>query len=294
MSDREPCGHHDPVSPSSSITSATAATRRADCVRIAEEAAVLLRERFGDPGEIQGKGDIAARYDVVTEVDVLSERLVLGRIAECAREALVLAEEGGLTASDGSLVEADPSSVEELWIVDPLDGTINFAHEIPHFGVSVACWRSGEPFAGAIVDPMVGETFSFERDAGDGRGAAFHGDRRLELDASIVPGVSIVYLGSSALRMPQVVSRFRGTRQLASAALALAWTAAGRCGAYVQPGGLQAWDWAVGAPLVEAAGGTVTDLAGQWPASLQGGTGILAAAPAVHADLAPVLADLAS
>lgn len=270
---------------------ASAAARRADCIRIGEEAAVLLRERFGDPGEIQGKGDIEARFDLVTEVDVLSERLVLGRIAECAPEALVLAEEGGLTASDGSRMEADPAAVDELWIVDPLDGTINFAHEIPHFAVSIACWRQGEPFAGAIVDPMVGETFSFEWPPGDERGSAWHGDRPLELDDSITPARSIVYLGSSALRMPDVVRRFRGTRQLASAALALAWTAAGRCGAYVQPGGLQAWDWAVGAPLVQAAGGTVTDLAGSWPGPLDGATGILAAAPAVHDELAPVLAD---
>lgn len=289
MHDDEALGHDLPVTTS---TAGTAAARRDDCIRIAEDAAVLLRERFGDPGEISDKGDIATRYDVVTEVDVLSERLVLGRIAESAPAALVLAEEGGLTASDGSRVDVDPAGVDELWIVDPLDGTINFAHEIPHFAVSVACWRRGEPFAGAIVDPMVGETFSFEREAGDERGAAFRGDHRLELEESIVPGVSIVYLGSSALRMPEIVRRFRGTRQLASAALALAWTAAGRCGAYVQPGGLQPWDWAVGAPLVQAAGGTVTDLAGEWPASLRGGTGILAAAPAVHRDIAPVIADL--
>lgn len=274
------------------MTTTSAAARRADCERIALEAAELLRSRFGDPGEIQDKGDIQSRYDVVTEVDVLSEQLVLGRIGELAPDALVMAEEGGLTRSDGVLVDEDPAEAAELWIVDPLDGTINFAHEIPHFGVSVACWRHGQPVAGAIVDPMVQECFSFEREP-DGPTAAFHGERRLHLEPSIVPAVSIVYLGSTALRIPQVVQRFRGTRQLASAALALAWTAAGRCGAYIQPGGLQPWDWAVGAPLVQAAGGIVTDIGGvEWPARLRGGTGILAAAPGVHRELAPVVAEL--
>ena len=272
----------------------TATDRRLDCVRIAREAGALLRERFGRPGEVKDKGDIRERYDVVTEVDVLSEQLVLGRIAELAPSSYVLAEEGGLTGSDGVTIDLDPASADELWIVDPLDGTINFAYEIPHFGVSIACWRRGRPVAGCILDPMVGEEFSFEwpEHGEDGESAAFHGERHLHLDESITPGVSIVYLGSSAYRMPDIVGQFRGTRQLASAALALAWTAAGRCGAYIQPGGLQPWDWAVGAPLVQAAGGTVTDAGGRdWSAALDAATGIIAAAPGVHEPVAAALAD---
>ncbi len=83
----------------------TATDRRLDCVRSAREAGALLRERFGRPGEVKDKGDIRERYDVVTEVDVLSEQLVLGRIAELAPSSYVLAEEGGLTGSDGVTID---------------------------------------------------------------------------------------------------------------------------------------------------------------------------------------------
>jgi myo-inositol-1(or 4)-monophosphatase len=270
---------------------ATATQRRADCERIAREAARLLKSRFGDPGEVSDKGDPTLYYDVVTEVDFLTEQLVLGLIRECAPDSLVLAEEGGMTAADGTRVDADPRQVEELWIVDPLDGTINFAHNIPHFAVSVACWRNGEPFAGAIADPMVGELFSFERTSADDQ-SAWHDGRRVELADPGGAGNTLVYVGNSASRMPELVARFRGVRQLASAALALVWVGVGRCGAYVQLGSLNAWDWAAGVPFIHAAGGVVSDETGHgWSAPLDRPTGIIAAAPSVHADVAALLDD---
>lgn len=268
----------------------TATARRADCERIAREAARLLKSRFGDPGEVSDKGDPSVMYDVVTEVDVLAEQLVLGLIRECAPDSLVLAEEGGMTAADGTRVDVDPSEVEELWIVDPLDGTINFAHGIPHFAVSVACWRRGEPLAGAIADPMVGELFSFERASADDQ-SAWHDGKRIELVDPGGAGNSLVYVGSSASRVPELISRFRGVRQLASAALALGWVGVGRCGAYVQLGSLNPWDWAAGVPFIHAAGGVVSDETGRgWPAPLDRSIGIIAAAPSVHAEVAHLLA----
>ena len=268
---------------------ATARDRRLDCERIAREAAGFLRSRFGNPGVVSDKGDPSEWYDVVTEVDVLCEQLVLSRIAECNPHALVLAEEGGLTAADGSRVEVDPASVHELWIVDPLDGTVNFAHDVPHFAVSIACWRRGVPFAGAIADPMVGEVFSFEQPV-DGEAGAFHDGKQITLVDPGGAANALVYVGSSAARIPELVRQFRGVRQLASAALALAWTSVGRCGAYVQLGGLNSWDWAVGVPLIVAAGGVVTDSAlDPWSVPLEGRTGIVAAAPSVHAEVAAFL-----
>lgn len=267
----------------------TATQRRADCERIAREAARLLRSRFGDPGTVSDKGDPSVSYDVVTEVDFLTEQLVLGLIRECAPDSLVLAEEGGMTAADGTRVDVDPSEVDELWIVDPLDGTINFAHGIPHFAVSVACWRRGEPLAGAIADPMVGELFSFERTSADEQ-SAWHDGRRITLADPGGAGNTLVYVGNSASRMPELVARFRGVRQLASAALALAWVGVGRCGAYVQLGSLNAWDWAAGVPFIHAAGGVVSDQTGRgWPAPLDRTIGIVAAAPSVHADVVDLL-----
>ncbi|MCB0878188.1 MAG: hypothetical protein KDC46_04325, partial [Thermoleophilia bacterium] len=218
--------------------------------------------------------------------------LVLRGIDEIAAPgALVLAEEGGFTRPDGTKVDddLDPATVEELWIVDPLDGTINFAHNIPHFAVSVACWRSGRPVAGAIVDPMVGETFSVEVDA-DGPGRAYHDGQLVQLRDPDGAGNALVYLGSSVRRLPEVIARFRGTRQLASACLALAWTGVGRTGAYIQRGGLNPWDWGVGAPFVVAAGGVATvPETGSPDLPLVGTTGIIAAAPSVHAEIAPLL-----
>lgn len=268
----------------------SAAERRLDCERIAGEAARLVRGRFGDPGEVRGKGvvdDLERLMDVVTEVDHLSERLIVERIAALNPNAFVLAEEGGVTDAHGVSVDVELADAEELWLVDPLDGTVNFAHGVPHFCVSVACWRRGEPLAGAIVDPMVGETFSFER--GDvGAGAAFHDGAPVRLPSQVAPDASLLYVGgagNAALR--PVMRRFRSWRRLGSAALALAWTGAGRCGAYVQPGQLHPWDWAVGVPFIHAAGGLVTDAHGHaWTHRLDGTTGVIAASASIHAIIA--------
>lgn len=268
----------------------TATIRRLDCERIAQRAAELLRRRFGDPGVVSRKGEVESlRFDLVTEVDVLAEKLVLAGIAEVAPDAYVLAEEGGLTTPTGEPVEILPSDASELWIVDPLDGTINFAHDIPHFAVSVACWRDGRPYAGAIVDPMVGELFSVEVGGPDGDVAFKDGEpvRMADPDGA---ANAIVYIGSSVRRQPEVISRFRGCRQLASACLALAWTGVGRTGAYLQQGGLNPWDWAVGVPFVLAAGGVVSDAdGGEWVGPLTAPTGLVAAAPSVHVDLTELL-----
>jgi len=268
----------------------SAADRRIDCERIGREAAVLLRSRFGDPGEVRDKGvpnDFERMYDVVTEVDDLSEQLVLGRIHELNPDALVLAEEGGITTADGTRSDLDPAAAEELWIVDPLDGTINFAHGIPHFCVSIACWRRGEPVAGAIVDPMVGETFSFERRSSTDQ-AAYHEGRRLELGEGADPARSLIAIGGGGgVSLAPVLREFRSWRRMGSAALALAWTGSGRSGAYVQAGMLHPWDWAVGVPFIQAAGGVVTDGGGvDWPGRLTGTTGVIAGSRQIHAAIA--------
>lgn len=272
----------------------SAADRRIDCERIGREAAVLLRSRFGDPGEVRDKGvpnDLERMYDVVTEVDDLSEQRVLGRIHELNPDAVVLAEEGGFTAADGTRSDADPATAEELWIVDPLDGTINFAHGVPHFCVSIACWRLGEPVAGAIVDPMVGETFSFERHSPTEQ-SAYHEGHLLDLGPGPDPARALLAIGGGGgVSLAPLVREFRSWRRLGSAALALAWTGSGRCGAYVQSGMLHPWDWAAGVPFIQAAGGVVTDGGGiDWPGRLSGTTGVIAGAPGIHGAIASAAA----
>jgi len=272
----------------------SARDRRLDCERIALEAGALLRSRFGDPGEIRGKGDpddFERVHDVVTEVDDLSEALVLGRIAELNPGAVVLAEEGGFTDARGERTDVDAATASELWLVDPLDGTVNFAHGVPHFCVSIACWRDGVPFAGAIVDPMVGETFSFERASVDEQ-AAFHDGEPVRIPDGVPSEQSLLCVGGGGgLSLVPLVRRFRTWRRMGSAALALAWIGVGRTGAYVQPGLLHPWDWAAGAPFIEAAGGVVTDGGGHLGIErLHGTTGIVAASPTIHAEIAELAA----
>jgi myo-inositol-1(or 4)-monophosphatase len=281
--------------PSLGIDHVSAGQRRHDCEDIAREAADLLRSRFGNPGEVRDKGepnDLERLYDVVTEVDDLSEQLVLGRIAQLNADAVILAEEGGFTDARGTVLDLrDAGDADELWLVDPLDGTINFAHGVPHFCVSVACWRNGEPYAGAIVDPMVGETFSFERHSGAEQ-AAFHEGNQLDLGAGPAPSASLLCLGGGGASMRPLQREFRSWRRLGSAALALAWTGTGRSGAYVQPGQQHPWDWGVGVPFIIAAGGIVTDAGGgEWSSRLNGTTGVIAAAPRVHAAIVDLAAD---
>lgn len=254
---------------------------------------MLLRSRFGDPGVVTDKGvpdDRDRIHDVVTEVDHLSETMILGRIAELDASAAVLAEEGGLMHADGTRSDVDPAEADELWLVDPLDGTINFAHGVPHFCVSVACWRRGEPFAGAIVDPIVDETFSFERSSSVEQ-AAFHNGERIHLTGGATPDRSIIYVGGGGPALVPLLRRFRSWRRMGSAALALAWTGTGRCGAYVQPGLLHPWDWGVGVPFIQAAGGVVTDGGGiEWRSKLRGTTGLIAASTGIHAEVAETAA----
>ncbi|MCW2961484.1 MAG: inositol monophosphatase [Thermoleophilia bacterium] len=269
-------------------------TRRADCERIAREAGALLRSRFGDPGEVLGKGEtadeIARMGDLVTEVDGLAEALILGRIAELSADAVVLAEEGGLTTPDGSRTDADPATAAEVWLIDPLDGTVNFAHGVPHFCTSIACWSNGEPVAGAVVDPMVGELFSFERHP-DGSATAFHDGVEVELPDVRESHQTMLYVGGGGASLIPLIRAFRSWRRMGSATLALCWVGVGRCGAYVQPGLLNPWDWGVGAPFVQAVGGIVTDSGGlDWAAKLSGTTGMVAAPPRIHAAIADLAA----
>lgn len=278
------------------MSSADATQRRHQCRGIALEAGELLRSRFGNPGEVRAKaaplGDEERWQDVVTEVDDLSEQLIVDRIGGIDPHARILAEEGGLISARGAALDEDPAQSGELWIVDPLDGTVNFAHGIPHFCVSIACWRDGVPLAGAIVDPMVGESFSFERHAADDQ-RAFHDDLQVRLAAGVRAGESVLYVGGGGPRLVPLLRSFRSWRRLGSAALALAWTGVGRCAAYVQPGMLHPWDWAAGVPFIEAAGGRVTDFScASWSAPLQGRTGVVAASPPIHELVARQLAEL--
>ena len=180
--------------------------------------------------------------------------------------------------------EAGGSTSATMWAVDPLDGTTNFMHGLPLFGVSVALLADGLPQAGVVIGPRLGLELTVER----GRGAALNGERLPRLPAGEVAS-AIVATGfpfKAKHRLPRylpvlesALRRFEDLRRAGAAALDLAWTASGSLDGFFELG-LGVWDIAAGAALVLETGGVVTDWSGgqDWLSSGD----ILAAPPAVH------------
>jgi myo-inositol-1(or 4)-monophosphatase len=218
----------------------------------AEAAGEVLRSGFGREQAVRYKGEV----DLVTEVDERAE----GVIGEALREAFpghgMLAEEGGRLPGEG----------DARWIVDPLDGTTNYAHGLPIFAVSIALERAGEVVLGVVHDPMRGETYVAER----GGGAALNGEP-IRVSDTDEPIRALLVTGFPYDRadMPAAVELFgrltqltQGVRRLGAAALDLCYVAAGRLDAFYERG-LHAWDIAAGSLILEEAGGRITDYRGR-------------------------------
>jgi myo-inositol-1(or 4)-monophosphatase len=271
-----------PGPPAASRFAADAAFAR----EIAERAGRLLFERYERVEEI----DYKSARDVVTEVDHLSEALILGAIRERYPSDGILAEESGAhhgsgasggagaggggavggggaldhppAAGPGGATAADAVSRAlvsgRTWIVDPLDGTINYANGIPYFCVSVGLVVDGRPAAGAVCDPMRGETYWATVD-----GPAMLGDRVVHASAKdkLTDCVISLSLGGRAVatRGRAVRRAVRASRNTGSAALALAYVANGRFDAFLQSGGMSAWDVAAAGLIAERGGAVVTD-----------------------------------
>ncbi|HET7830746.1 MAG TPA: inositol monophosphatase family protein, partial [Candidatus Limnocylindrales bacterium] len=178
------------------------------------------------------------------------------------------------------------------WIVDPLDGTVNYANGIPFFCVSVGLVVDGRPAAGAVHDPMRGETFTAVADGGawlsDGRTGtmAVHASDKATLNDWVVH----LALGGRAVatRARAVRKATRVSRTMGSSALGLAYVANGRFDAFVQSGGMSAWDVAAAGLIAERAGAVVTDTAGASWFEVDRATrafGIVAAPPSGHAEM---------
>ncbi len=207
--------------------------------------------------------------DLVTEADLASERLIVEAIREWFPDQTILSEEGL-----GDLQKM-AGQIDHLWIVDPLDGTVNYAHGYPVWGVSVALAKEGRVAMGVTYDPLRDEIFWAER----GRGAWFNGQPmrvsgtvRL-VDALVATGFAYKratladtsqgeVLGNNLAEFGAVMPRVQGVRRAGAAILDLAHVAAGRLDAYWEMH-LQPWDWATGWLLVEEAGGTVTGMHGE-------------------------------
>jgi fructose-1,6-bisphosphatase/inositol monophosphatase family enzyme len=275
---------------------------------IAEEAGRILADRYERVERI----DFKSAKDVVTEVDHLSEELILGAIRKAFPGDGILAEESGAhqgtanhahvevgeaasSAADGAVAPADAASralaAGRTWIVDPLDGTVNYANGIPFFCVSVGLVVDGRPAAGAVHDPMRGETFSAVADgaawlAGSRGIAAIHASEKETLNDWIVH----LALGGRAVATRARATRkaIRVSRTMGSSALGLAYVANGRFDAFVQSGGMSAWDVAAAGLIAERAGALVTDTGGGTWFDVDKATrafGLVAAPPSHHADI---------
>ena len=238
-------------------------------------AQIIRRAGLDNRASVRTKG---AAGDYVTDVDLAAERAI----------AEVLATEGGGVGVHGE--ESGGASLDDAWIVDPLDGTTNFAHGFWAVGVSVALVREGSPVAGAVCAPFLGQTWV----AGRGEGAWLHveGASPTPLHVSGRPVERAVVATGFPFRSKELVprylrtfeaafDRFEDLRRPGAAALDLAWVAAGVFDGFFELA-LAPWDVAAGGLLIEEAGGVVTDWSGGngW---LEGD--ILAGPQGVHAAL---------
>ena len=227
-----------------------------DDLHVAIEAAraggEIISERFGAPTEPEYKG----RFDPVTAVDRASEASVLGVIDKYRPDDRVMAEESGGSRHAG-----------RHWIVDPLDGTVNFVHGIPHVSVSIALYDGDKGLVGVVFDPLRDELFT----AADGEGGRLNGhiisvSTTRELERAVVatgfPYDHDEKADELAIVVREVLRRVNGVRRFGSAALDLAWVAAGRFDGYWELG-IAPWDGAAGEILVREAGGIVTDPLGR-------------------------------
>ncbi len=242
----------------------------------AREGAAVLLDHAHRPLEIREKG---RRADIVTDADRASERTVIAILRASYPDASMLAEESG--ASSGTS--------DERWILDPLDGTTNYAHGYPLYCISIAYERAGELIAGVVHAPALGEIFAAERGAG-----STLGDRRIAVstidsigDAMVCTGFHPAEYERNALYFERMSARAQAVRRDGSAALDLAYTACGRYDGFWEFD-LHAWDVAAGALLVREAGGRITQTDGG-PLRVDAPS-ILASNALIHDELQNVLA----
>jgi myo-inositol-1(or 4)-monophosphatase len=222
---------------------------------IAEGAGRILMDRYERLEQI----DYKSARDVVTEADHESEALILAAIRARFPADAILAEETGEHRAIAG--ESPTSGRGRVWIVDPLDGTVNYANGLPVFCVSIALVADGVPVVGVIHDPTRGELFGAT--AGGPatlNGQAIHASDKQRLSDFVI---SMSLNGRTATsRARDVRKAIRISRSMGSAALALAYVANGRFDALVQQGGLSAWDVAAAGLIAERGGAVVTSMSG--------------------------------
>jgi len=235
--------------------------------------------------------DYKSKRDVVTNADYASERLVIDAIKERFPGDAILAEESG---DHAGVLRDDGSHNVRTWVIDPLDGTVNYANGIPYYCVSIGLVVNDVPTVGVIFDPARDDMYSA---AVDGP-ASLNGEPITTSTKETLSDyvVSLAVIGRGGLtRERKIAPLIRIHRRMGSAALALVYVANGRFDAFIQNGGLSPWDVAAAGLIVERAGAVVTDVTGGpwWNPTLRGSrTSVVAAPVAQHAALIELLGSL--
>ncbi|PYS70877.1 MAG: inositol monophosphatase [Acidobacteria bacterium] len=225
-------------------------------IQTARDAGRLLAKRFGRKIEITNKSEI----DLVTESDLASERLIIDRIKTYYPRHSILAEESGASEPHDRAAQID-----WRWIIDPLDGTTNYAHGYPCFCVSIGLEHKGRLEIGVVYDPIRDEMFAAER----GQGASLNG-RRISVSRTMNLSAALLCTGfpydvrqrnEFARHFANFIMAAQGVRRDGAAALDLAYVAAGRFDGFWEEG-LKPWDVAAGSLIVEEAGGRVSNYQG--------------------------------
>jgi myo-inositol-1(or 4)-monophosphatase len=253
-------------------------------VALAGRAGELLTASYEQAMRVDRK----SKRDIVTEVDYASEALVIRAIRDRFPADAILAEESGRheRADDGAQRGARRGRSRwsrRTWVIDPLDGTVNYANGIPFFCISIGLVEAGVPVVGVVLDPLRGDCYA----AAAGGPATLNGEQVQASDKTELGDfvVSLAIIGRGGIaRERRVAHEIRIGRRMGSAALALAYIASGRFDAYVQNGGLSLWDIAAAGLIAERAGATVTDLYGGpwWNVAKRGPRLSIVAAPQPH------------
>lgn len=248
-------------------------------VKAARRAATIINRASNDLDALTVRNK--RENDFVSEVDQAAEKAIIDTLLTAYPKHAILAEESGATGES-----------EYQWIIDPLDGTTNFLHGFPQYAISIALLHKGQLDQAVVYDPTRNELFTASKGAG-----AFLNDRRIRVskriklsDALIGTGFpfrDFTHLDAYTAMFRDLVQKSSGLRRPGSAALDLAWLAAGRIDGFFEIG-LNVWDIAAGCLLIKEAGGLVSDFTGE-EGYLQSGH-VVAGTPKVFVPLLQTLA----